>query len=179
MNILDMIMSPAGGAAISRIARQLGVGEDDVRSAAGQMVPALSRGLANNAGKDNGLDGLLAALKTGEHSRYIENPDLLGQNESVEDGNNILGHIFGSKDVSRSVANHAANNTGLDSSILKKMLPLLATLVMGSLGKQAGRSGMLGSNQGSGVMNMLTRFLDSDKDGSMLDDLLGMAKKFF
>lgn len=29
------------------------------------------------------------------------------------------------------------------------------------------------------LMDMLSSFLDADKDGSALDDLLGMAGKFF
>ncbi len=44
---------------------------------------------------------------------------------AVSDGNNILGHILGSKDVSRAVADRASANTGIDSGMLKQMLPCL------------------------------------------------------
>ena len=40
-------------------------------------------------------------------------------------GNDILGQIFGNKDVSRNVAGHAAEQTGIDSSLLRRMLPLM------------------------------------------------------
>ncbi len=52
-------------------------------------------------------------------------------------GNDILGTIFGSKDVSRSVAGEVAGVTGLDEGLLKQMLPILAMAVTGYLAKQA------------------------------------------
>jgi len=51
-------------------------------------------------------------------------------------GDDVLGQIFGSPDVSRTVARNAATQTGLDPSLLKKMLPMLAMLVAGYMAKQ-------------------------------------------
>ena len=64
--------------------------------------------------------------------------DVLGpQPTSVNRGNDVLGQIFGSKDVSRTVAQNAATRTGLDPSLVKKMLPMLAMLVAGYMAKQS------------------------------------------
>lgn len=52
-------------------------------------------------------------------------------------GNDILGNIFGSKDVSRSVAGSVAEVTGLDENMLKQMLPILTMAVAGYMAKQA------------------------------------------
>ncbi len=170
------------------------------QSAIEEMLPALTRGLANNMKKEGGLEGLLGALNTGNHQRYVDNPDLLGKEDTIQEGNAILGHILGSKDVSRNVAGHAAQQTGLDFDLLKKMLPVLATVVMGALSKQSARQGVLGQagrgggggllgslagmlgggrKKSSGVTDMLGSLLDTDRDGSMVDDILGMAKKYF
>jgi len=70
------------------------------------------------------LAGLLGALQGGQHEQYLENPQMLGQPQTVNDGNAILGHLFGSKDVSRAVAGRAAEQTGIGSDVLKKLLPL-------------------------------------------------------
>jgi hypothetical protein len=40
----------------------------------------------------------------GKHEQYIVNPDIMSSMETLTDGNNILGHLFGSKDTSRNVA---------------------------------------------------------------------------
>ena len=90
--------------------------------------------------------------------------------ETRADGNNILGHIFGSKDVSRNVAAQAASSTGIGASLIKKALPLLASLAMGAMSK--------GSNSGKSLNN-LDLGTQGDDDGFGLDDVLDLAKKFF
>ena len=108
----------------------------------------------------------------------LEQPAALDETAAVDEGNGILGHIFGSKDVSRQVAARAAESSGVDSSILKKMLPMLASVAMGAMAKQgfgSGSAGQAAGDQGGGFGGLLAGFLDADKDGSILDDVLGMA----
>ncbi len=194
MNILESLIGDQNSGVVSELARQLGVGEDQARAAAGQLIPALTRGLKNNASTDTGLSSLVKALQGGNHHNYLDNPASLGQASTVQDGNSILGHIFGSKDVSRNIANYGANQAGLSSTLMKKALPIVASLVMSAmskklLGKGKSSGGLFGGGQsnnsdifGSGIAankdrGMLESFLDADKDGSMWDDLLGMAVK--
>lgn len=188
MNILQDILSGQNGAIIKQLAGQFGLDEKQIEAAVGNLVPALSSGIQKNTADEQGLQSLLGAIEKGSHERYIDQPDMLAQDQTIKDGNGILGHIFGSKDVSREVANRASQETGIGSSILKKMLPLLATTVMGALGKQSrGSSGVLSGLLGvatggssvmaSGAIGMLTKFLDADKDGSVMDDILGMIAK--
>ena len=63
------------------------------------------------------------------------------------------------------------------------MLPVIATMVMGSVSKQAGAANLQGGpaagGSASGSAGLLNRFLDADKDGSVIDDVLGMAGKLF
>ena len=126
------------------------------------------------------MDSLLAALAGGNHQRYLEDPSILGRDESIQDGNGILGHILGSKDVSRQVAQQASQSTGIGMDILKKMLPMVATLAMGALSRQTAgaRSAGPGTSAADGLTGMLGQFLDSNRDGSILDDVLGMASRF-
>lgn len=181
MGILDSIMNAQDGRAVSKLAQQFGLGQDETAAALKQLVPSLNAGLKRNTQQQDGLFNLIGALGKGEHHRYLEQPDVLAHESTVQDGNNILGHIFGSKDVSRQVASRASQSTGIDTGILKKMLPLVATMVMGSLSKQSGNLGFGGagaapaSNSGS----LLGKMLDADGDGSITDDLWDMAKKMF
>ena len=104
-------------------------------------------------------------------------------------GNNVLGQIFGSKDVSRAVAQNAAAQTGQDPSMLKKMLPMLAMVVAGYMAKQqsaapgasTGSSGLgrlLGSMLGGGQAgdpsaNDLGGLLSMGAQRNPLDDIIG------
>ena len=48
------------------------------------------------------MDALSAALVGGRHGRYLDNPSVFGDQASIADGNGILSHVFGNKDVSLS-----------------------------------------------------------------------------
>ncbi|MEZ5560565.1 MAG: DUF937 domain-containing protein [Pseudomonadales bacterium] len=174
MDILQTIMSATGSGAMAEIARKVGLSEADAAAVLGKIAPALGRGVAGNAASANGLSGLLDALKSGNHQRYLDDPALAGSQEGIADGNKILGHILGSKDVSRALAGRAAQQTGVDPALIKQMLPMVATLAMGALSKQRSAAGGDGALQG-----MLGSLLDADGDGSIADDLLGMAGKLF
>lgn len=183
MSILETILKSQGGGLVKQIANQLNLEEGQAGAAIAQMLPALTQGLKNNVAKPSGLEGLLGALQGGNHSRYVEQPETLSSEDTVRDGNSILGHLLGSKDVSRQVASSAAQKTGLDTGILKKMLPMVAAMAMGSLSKES-KGGALGALLGGGSQqsagaSLLGAFLDRDNDSSAVGNLLGMAKKLF
>ena len=201
MQITD-ILGQIGG--IQSVARELGVSEAQAASGVGALLPALLGGFKKQAqSQPTGLDGLVGMLGGLGGGGLLD--DVLGpQPTPVNRGNDVLGQIFGSRDVSRTVAQNASARTGLDPSLLKKMLPLLAMLVAGYLAKQSrasaqpqmgGGPGNLGGgdgNAGGGLGNVLAgmvggggqgglpdlaSMLDLDRDGNPLDDILGMAGK--
>ena len=187
MNILEALMAAQGGGAVKQLGQQFGLGDDQTSAALSALVPALAAGLAKNATREGGLEGLTAALSGGRHGSYLDDLGSLSRPETVADGNGILGHILGSKDVSRQVAAQAAASSGVGPDILKQMLPVVAAMVMGAMAKNAGGRaataglpGGLGANLGAGggLLDMLTPMLDRDRDGSVVDDVTGMLGKF-
>ena len=124
MQITD-ILAQTGG--LQSMARELGVSDTQAASGAAALVPAILGGFKKQA-QPAGLEGLGGLLD-----------DVLApQPTNVGRGNDVLGQIFGSKDVSRAVAQNAAAQSGLDPSLLKKMLPMLAMMVAGYMAKQRG-----------------------------------------
>jgi hypothetical protein len=160
MNMMEMIMSAAGGQAPQQLGSQFGLNEQQSQSALAALLPAISSGLKQNSASPQGLAGLLGALQNGSHDQYLENPANLGRPEAVAEGNGILGHLFGSKDVSRAVAGRASEQSGVPVDILKKMLPMVAMMAMGSLGKQTQGAGMFNQAQGQsggGLQGMIAQ----------------------
>lgn len=176
MNILEAILSAQDGAAAREAGRSVGLSQEQTNAALSAIVPALAAGLSRNATQQGGLDALLGALGGGGHSRYVDQPSMLGGQEAIADGNGILGHILGSKDMSRAVATQASAQTGISADILKRLLPIAATLVMGSLAKQQfnQQPNRAPSTAGGGadIFSMLTPMLDQNRDGSVVDDIL-------
>lgn len=199
MNLTD-ILAQAGG--IESMAKDLGIPPAIAKQGAEALLPAILGGFKKQAqsGGIEGLGGLLGQLGGGGLLDAV----LGSQPTPLAQGNDVLGQIFGTKDVSRTVAGRAAAQTGLDSGLLKKMLPILAMMVAGYMAKQGGQSqggglgGMLGGSGGLGGMlgnilggavgggaapsaagglGGLANMLDLNGDGNPLDDILGMAGK--
>lgn len=184
MNILGTLLE--NPAILGQLSQQFSLSEGDTSSVLAQLVPVLAKGMQHNTQDSSGLEALAAALSKGNHSQYFDNPGSTGQSASVQDGNAILGHLLGSKEVSRGLAGRAERNTGVNSDLIKKMLPVVAAIAMGALSKK--NAGVAASNmapearsagQAGALGGLLESFLDVDGDGSMADDLLGMAGKFF
>ncbi|MFN8060919.1 MAG: DUF937 domain-containing protein [Vicinamibacterales bacterium] len=177
MDLLQMVLGAQGGAPVAQLAQQFGLSQDQTVSAVSALVPALAAGMKGNASQAGGLESLLGALTSGQHSSYLDDPSQLAHPSAIDAGNGILGHVLGSKDVSRQVATQAAASTGLSPDLLKSMLPMVAMLAMGSLGRHT-QTAAAASSGADGVLGMLGSLLDSNKDGSIADDVMGLAGKF-
>ena len=135
MNMMD-ILNQAGG--IGAIARELGVDERTAATGAAALLPAILGGFKGQAqAQPEGLGGLIGMLGGMGGGGLLAS--VLGAGPSnVDAGNNVLGQIFGSKDVSRTVAADASAKTGISGDLLKKMLPLIAMAVAGYMANHAG-----------------------------------------
>jgi hypothetical protein len=176
MNILEAMLAAQGGGATQQLGQQFGLNDGQVSAAMSALVPALAAGFQRNMATPQGLDSLVSALGGGQHQRYVEDPNALSLPEVTADGNGILGHVFGSKDVSREVASRAAAQTGLSEGVLKSMLPVVAAMMMGTMSRQAQpgqQQAGVGTSENS-LLGMLAPMLDSNRDGSMVDDVIGM-----
>ena len=137
MPLYDMMMNAQNGDAMRSMARQFGLSESQMEQAMAALMPAFSTGLKRNASNPMDMSNFLSALAGGNHLQYFENMQNAFSPQGMQEGNGILGHIFGSKDVSRAVAAQAEAATGIGQEIFKQMLPVLASSIMGGLFKQA------------------------------------------
>ncbi|MGV8898586.1 MAG: DUF937 domain-containing protein [Burkholderiaceae bacterium] len=200
MQITDIIAQMGG---LQSMAQELGVSESQAASGAAALIPAILGGFKKQAQSQptglEGLGGLLGQFGGGKLLDMVLAP----QPTDVGPGNAVLGQIFGSRDVSRTVAQSAVSQSGLDPSVLKKMLPMLAMLVAGYMAKQgsaaagqtspagggfSGLGGLLGGFLGGQIASSsvtssdadapgLASMLDLNGDGNPLDDILRMAGK--
>ena len=161
---------------LSALGRQFGLTPEQTQSAFEALAPVVAAGVRRNTQDDGGFADLIGALAGGNHSRYVEEPDVLTSPQVVDDGNAILGHVFGSKDVSRGVAQQLSASTGIGESILKKMLPIIAAMVMGQIAKKTLGGGS--SSGGGGLGDILGQVLGGGSQGGSgggLADILGQV----
>ncbi len=181
MNLLDMLLQSQKGGPLDSLSSISGLQPNQMQQLLDQVLPVLAGGLKNGATTQNGLESLVRALSSGNHDRYYDQPNVLGQQNARLDGNGILSHILGNKDASRSLAGHASANTGIDSKLIKKMLPLIASVVMGAMNKRASSDDLLrpqnAKHVNNGMIDLISGFLDVGGDGSIVDDVLRIGAK--
>lgn len=147
----EMLMKAQNGAAVDMVSRQFDLTRDQTVSAMEALLPAFSQGLKRSAATPQGIAPFMEALAGGDHAKYMQDMTRAFSPDGLADGNGILGHLFGSKDVSRAVADHAARATGVGQDILKQMLPALASMVMGGLSEQSTGRASAASGGGFGA----------------------------
>lgn len=190
--LLDLLSSPMGKQLISGVASQTGQSTDQTGSVLSMALPLLMGAMKKNASTPEGAQGLMSALSGSKHDgSLLDNLGGLfggGVDQSVmDDGAGILGHVLGGKQAQ--VENALSSKSGMDAGTVGTILKVAAPILMGFLGKQSrqqnvseanGLGSMLGgllggSDGGQKQQSLIESFLDSDGDGSILDDVASMA----
>ena len=130
---------------LSAIGQQFGLTEEQTRAAFDALTPVVASGVRRTAQSETGLQDILNSALNG--NRQL----------NTASGNDVLGQIFGSKDVSRGVAQQLSATSGIGAAVLKQLLPIIASIVMGQVAKKMGG----GQSSGGGGL------------GDILGDILG------
>ncbi|WP_298926904.1 DUF937 domain-containing protein [uncultured Allomuricauda sp.] len=189
--LLDLLNSPMGKQLISGVAGQTGQPENKTADVLSMAMPLLMGAMKKNASTPGGAQGLMSALSSKHDGSILDNLGGLfggGVDQGVmDDGAGILGHVFGSKQPQ--VENALSSKSGIDAGSISQILKIAAPILLGYLGKQTKQqnvsspdalSGLLGGLMGGGntankQQSLIESFLDSDGDGSVIDDLAGMV----
>ena len=144
MNLFEMMQAAQNGQAMQNIARQYGLSQQQTQSAIEALLPAFSMGLQRQTQDPYSFGGLAQMMTASPYARMFEASAGVIPNQAVPMGNDVLGQLFGSKEISNAVAAQAAATSGVGQAILKQMLPVIASMVMGGLFKSASSQGMGG-----------------------------------
>ena len=190
---LEVLLGLLQGQDIGNLASQVGGNEGEVKNGVMAALPAMLAALGKNAGTEKGAEELNNALEKKHDGSILDNLSGYLSNPDLKDGAGILNHLFGNQ--TSNVANAVSQSSGLDTNGSMKMLQMLAPILMGILGQQKKQNNldakglgsltsMLASNFGSeagtsGIMETVTNLLDANKDGNVVDDIMGMVGKFF
>lgn len=191
MDIMQVLLNQLSGNGLKQISQQVGADESTTNQVVTAAIPLLISALARNASQPGGANSLQNALQQHDGGILDNLGGLLGSSAETSDGSAILGHVLGNRQGN--IENALSRQTGLNAGSIAKILMMLAPLVMGALGK-AQRQGGFDSGALSGylngqqrqaqaaapdIMGTLTSLLDSNNDGSVLDDLGNIAGNLF
>ena len=187
---LNSIINLLQGQDLQELASKVGGNEEEVKSGLGVALPAMLEALNKNTNTTEGAESLNKALEDHDGS-ILNNVSGFLDNPQSENGLGILGHLFGNS--TPNVAQAVSKSSGLDKNSSMQLLTMLAPLVLGFLGKEKKQNNldanglnnltsMLSSNLAQSnpdIMSFVGSLLDSNKDGSFLDEALGMLGGFF
>ncbi|MHB1135996.1 MAG: DUF937 domain-containing protein [Coriobacteriia bacterium] len=185
------LMDQLADGGLAEIGSTVGIDEKSAGSALSAAMPLLVSALAGNAAKPQGAGDLLQALQEDHDGSIFGNLGGLLQNPAASEGPGILQHALGAGQPA--VEQGLAKKTGLSAEQIGKLLMIAAPLVMGMLGKTqreegldaGGLSSLLGAamqadaQDSPDVLSILNSALDSDKDGSAVDEVMGFLGKMF
>ena len=154
---------------LSAIGQQFGLTPEQTKAAFDALAPVVAAGMQRNGDAGGGLSDIIESMTKSQSG---------GTGALTKHGNDVLGEIFKTKDVSRGVADEVSATTGIGPAILKKMLPVIASIVMAQIAKQM-TSG--GSSGGGGLGDILGQVLGGagggqqtqSNSGGGLGDILG------
>jgi hypothetical protein len=190
-SILDTLSTHLDAGMLSQLTSRLGSNQDTTSKAIAAAVPLLLGALAKNASNPEGAERLHQALARDHDGSVLDQPAAVTDNQRVNDGQAILGHILGDR---QAVAEQGISQaSGLDISKVGPLLAMLAPVVMGALGRNRAQQGLdpqglarvLGQerddigSRAPGVLGAVGRLLDRDHDGSPVNDIAGMLGGFF
>lgn len=190
--ILNMLASQLDERTIKQISSQLGADDATTQQAISAALPMLLGAMDRNTNSPDGAQALAGALQR-DHDGSILNdvPGALSKQETLQDGQAILGHVLGNRQGN--VEQGISKATGLDMGSTDQLMSMLAPLVMGALGQIQKQENL----DADGVSNLLTKerqqsesslgglaqLLDMDGDGDVTDEIIGLGssllKNFF
>jgi hypothetical protein len=160
-SLYEILDNSHEGYGMTALGREFGLTPTQTQAAVTGLLPALSTGLKQSTATPEGLGNLFAMMgQQPDLQDMYDDPETAFGPDGVTAGNDALSVIFGSPDVSRAVIDQAQNFSGVSSNILKKLLPVLAGILLAGLM----RSGSSGKSAAPGP---------SAPSGGSLGDILG------
>lgn len=171
-NLYEILANAEDGQAMSILGRELELTPEETEAAVTALLPAISTGLKQSTATPEGLGDLFGMMGQQRHLQAMyDDPETAFGRDGIAAGNDVLAMMFGSPDVSRAIADQAQHFSGVGSSILKKMLPVLAGILVSGLmrggsGQTAPSAPSVSPAQGGGLGDILGQIFGPGMPGS-------------
>ncbi len=181
MDLMQILQGQLSDDVLGQLSDQIGADKEQTATAANGIFATLLGGLANNATSEGGLASLGSALDRDHDGSVLD--DLAGMVGGMMQGGDggaaaggaanglgILGHILG--DRQEVAAQHVSESSGLNMSQVMKLMPILAPIVMGVLGRAKNQGGLDLGNL-AGILMGSAQNAQSGGFGDLIGNVLG------
>ncbi len=133
-SLYEILNNAYDGEGMAALGREFGLTPEQTQAAVTALLPAISTGLKRSTATPEGLGNLFGVMGQQQNLAVMyADPQTAFGPDGVAAGNDALSVVFGSPNVSQAVIDQAQAFSGVGSGILKKMLPVLAGIVLSGL----------------------------------------------
>jgi hypothetical protein len=135
LNWFDLMRQAQCGAGFDNMARQFGLRPEQVQLAVSALLPAFALGLQRQAANPNAMAQFLQTMMAGQYAAFFDSAAQAFSTEGRREGQAIVDRLFGSDEVTKRVAQQAAQFSGIGTEVLNQLLPLVAAILAGGMFK--------------------------------------------
>lgn len=176
MDLLNTLLNSGNGELINQIANQINADGDSAKGMTGLISAELIKQIREKIAGEEDSSELEKVIEENRYEELVDNPDKIQDETIKNEGFGLLDLIGGSNNSTDDIVENVAKKTGFDTSLIQNLIPILLPVVIGAISK--GKND-ISSNSNSTNQNPIIAMLDMDNDGSVVDDLFNMARKFF
>jgi len=187
-NFINTILSQVDDQSIQSLSQKANTSPVQAKSALSTAIPILINAMAKNSRTSEGAFALQKAVEKDHDGSILDNLGGYFNNPDTANGPGIIKHVLGEKQ--RNATEYISKNSGVSESSASRILEVAAPLVMGFLGKNSRGGGMGIGNLLNMFVNsqrqedpqsqsFISKLLDQDNDGEIMDDLKEMGKSIF
>lgn len=137
MTAKTLFDTSTGASPAKSLAQAFGVDAGQAQAALDVMSQALSDRVERNTLSRGGIADIFDLLARPEAGAALAHPSALATPAVTAAGDGVLEVLLGSKHASRGLAAKTSRATGIDEETLKRMLPAVASMVVGALQAKA------------------------------------------
>lgn len=193
-SLLDLVGQYLDNDSVAAISKTIGAEPEQTKQAIGAALPTLLGAITRNATESGGQEHLHRALSNDHDGSILDHlgslfggkePEAPTVSKRTTSGGSILDHILGNRRPRVEEGVSAAS--GLSISQVMKLLPMLAPLLMGALGKKQKQEDLSSSGLGDWLSGerkevesktfgggLISKMFDQDGDGDF--DMMDMMK---
>lgn len=136
-NLADILAQAQGKQGFDTLLGQFGWSPQQAQAAMTALLPAFTMGMNRATQSPAGLADLMSLFTVKpSYAEMLENPMTAGP-AMINAGQEVLGKLFGSQALTQAIAQQAAAASGVGQEMMAKIMPVMASMLMGSLLKGA------------------------------------------
>lgn len=158
--LIDIILASNQGRTAGALALAGGYPADAAEKALKTLVRDIGHRMAMKAQDPDEFELILDVIEAGEHDDYLTNPDALLSREAVQEGEEILAHVYGSLERARTVARSLRRPHGLNEDKMERLMSLAATLCVAAMVSR-GRQGFMAADLGGAAQSFWSELVNA------------------